>query len=131
MEYAECLIIDWYIRTLIGNHPNSLTVLTPGRLVVVLWQHGGEIHTPKTIKYEQQNSSDNVCDLEECCASASISLDILQEKISDVSSPTALSCSHFLHTLVLNENVTLRMVEYWFCKSTPMQHIYSCSNRFI
>ena len=75
------------------------------------------------------NSSDNVRDLEEYCTSMSISLDILQEKISDVSSPTALSCSHFLHTLVLNENITLSMVEL-VLQIYPYA-AYLCSNRFI
>ena len=59
----------------------------------------------------------------------SISLDILQEKISDVSSPTALSCSHFLHTLVLNENVTLTNGRVGFLQINPYA-AYLCSNRF-
>ena len=57
------------------------------------------------------NDTEHVRILEEYCASEDISLDGLREKLQQITQPTALAVSHFLHELCLNENITLDIVQ--------------------
>ena len=57
------------------------------------------------------NNNEHVRIVEEYCASDNISLDGLRDKLNQITQPTALARSHFLHELCLNKNVTLDMVQ--------------------
>ena len=64
-----------------------------------------------TDNMDANDNNEHVHILEEYCASDDISLDGLKDKLNQIIQPTALACSHFLHELCLNQNVTLDMVQ--------------------
>jgi len=74
------------------------------------------------------NDTEHVRILEEYCASEDISLDGLREKLQQITQPIALACSHFLHELCLNKNITLDMVQL-VLNNNPYA-AYCVSNRY-
>ena len=56
-------------------------------------------------------NNEHVRVLEQYCTSDDISLVGLRQKLNQITQPTALACSHFLHELCLNKNVTHDMVQ--------------------
>jgi len=77
---------------------------------------------------DANDNNEHVHILEQYCTSDDISLDGLREKLNQISQPTALACSHFLHELCLNENVTLDMVQLVLDKILYAAHYVS--NRY-
>jgi len=60
---------------------------------------------------DSNDNIEHVRILEEYCSSDDISFDGLREKLQQITKPTALAVSHFLHELCLNKNVTHDMVQ--------------------
>jgi len=77
---------------------------------------------------DANDNNDHVHILEEYCASDDISLDGLRDRLNQISQPTALACSHFLHELCLNESVTHDMVQLVLDKILHAAHYVS--NRY-